>query len=393
MNNSRRLDTVVRNIPDQTEAYSTRLAFEEMARVTPTMAEVWLEQMEEKQLRIETEDQNKGNTNGCHNKTSSKRLRTRDVIDSLLNFKKYKRVKENTLVTYRKRFSQFERVSPWLPEEHESIMNYLNQFDGETGRHRRNHHDLLRMLYKHAIRVFGWPSNPLDAMDRPIVTEKPFKTLSLGQVCDIDGTPNDLTERVCLDLLLGHGWRQIEVRRILAQDILNIRDGLIWCRGKERYEWAPVLPETQKRLRELAQGLNGDQAIILAKRIYRGKREPLGEGGMAQFIARLYARAGINGMIGHELRKSFATLVTTASNDEFIAMRLLRDKIPGQNDRYINFPMSRLREALERYSPLRLIKQKETGSGLSHEPADSLVETGESRTPRPEEAVQNILQA
>ena len=74
-------------------------------------------------------------------------------------------------------------------------------------------------------------------------------------------------------------------------------------------------------------------------------------------------------------------------------MRLLRDKIPGQNDRYINFPMSRLREALERYSPLRLIKQKETGSGLSHEPADSLVETGESRTPRPRETTQNILQA
>ena len=73
-------------------------------------------------------------------------------------------------------------------------------------------------------------------------------------------------------------------------------------------------------------------------------------------------------MTGHELRKSFATLVTTASRDEFIAMRLLRDKIPGQSDRYINYSMPLLQEALQRYSPLRLIKQKEAGSRL--EPAD-----------------------
>jgi len=172
------------------------------------------------------------------------------------------------------------------------------------------------------------------------------------------------------------------VRRILAEDVLNIKDGLIWCRGKERDEFAPVLTETEQRLRELSQNLNGDQAIILANRIYRGERRPLGEDGMAQLIARLYARAGIIGLTGHDLRRSFATLVTTASNGEFIAMRLLRDKIPGQSDRYINFPIPRLREALERYSPLRLIEQKETGSSLGKEPANmSGGDGGESNSP------------
>jgi len=110
--------------------------------------------------------------------------------------------------------------------------------------------------------------------------------------------------------------------------------------------------------------------------------QPLGEDGMAQLVARLCARAGISGITGHDLRRSFATLVATASNDEFIAMRLIRDKIPGQNDRYIKFPMPRLREALERYSPLCLIKQKETGSGLSQEPANmSGGDGGESNSP------------
>ncbi len=370
MNNSKRLDAVIQNISDSTEAYSTRLAFEEMARVTPTMAEVWLEQLEEKQQRAETKDQDKINTNVAQNKLSGNKLRTRDVIDSLLDFRNYKRVKESTLGTYKKRLNQFDRAFPWLPGKPEPIMNYLNQFDSETGRHKRNHHDLLHMLYEHAVVNLGWPSNPLDVLGRPIVTKRPFKTLPLEQVREIDNTPDSLTERVCLDLLLGHGWRQVEVRRILAKDVLSIKDGLIWCRGKERNEMAPVLHDTEQRLRELAQSLNGDQAIVLANRIYRGKRRPLGEDGMAQLIARLYARAGIIGLTGHDLRRSFATLVAIASNDEFTTMRLLRDKIPGQNDCYINSPMSRLREALERYSPLRLIEQKETGSSLRKEPAN-----------------------
>jgi hypothetical protein len=38
-------------------------------------------------------------------------------------------------------------------------------------------------------------------------------------------------------------------------------------------------------------------------------------------------------------------------------------------------------------------EEKITGSGMSLEPDFKLVETGENRTPRPEEAAQNILQA
>ncbi|GAH82413.1 unnamed protein product, partial [marine sediment metagenome] len=37
-------------------------------------------------------------------------------------------------------------------------------------------------------------------------------------------------------------------------------------------------------------------------------------------------------------------------------MRLIRDKIPGYNDRYINTRLPHLVAALNRYSPLHLIK-------------------------------------
>jgi len=364
----------MRNIPDQVEAYSTKLALDEIAQTTPTLADMLVEQLEEKQQRTETND--------LKNETTNIQLRTRDVIDSLLGFKEYKRVKKSTLDTYRKRFDQFERAFPYLPDKTEPILVYLDQFDGETGRTKRNHHEIISMLYKYAVSDCNLHSSPFEGVGRPIVRKRPIRTLSFEQVLAIDTTPKSLTERACLDLLLGHGWRQIEVRRILAEDVLNIKDGLILCRGKQRDEFAPILPETEQRLRELAQGRNEKQSVILANRTRRGKREPLGEDGMSQLWARLFARAGITGITGHALRKTFATLVTHASGDEFLAMRLLRDIIPGQSERYIYFPQDKLRDALLKYSPLRLIHQKETGPGPKPEPADnSGGDGGESNSP------------
>jgi len=279
-------------------------------------------------------------------------VHTRDVITSLLKQKKNKRVKNSTLQTYEKHLYRFEREFPWMPEELSLILDYLAGFTGVTGRYKRNQQDLLNMLYRHATRFLGMPKNPMAGLERPQVAKRPIKTISLDTAWLLNNTLETLAERVALDMLLGHGWRQIEVRRILSADVVSIRDGLIFCRGKEREEWAPVLPEAEERLQELARGLSPSEYVFVSQRIYRGKREPLGEDVMSQLINRLYVRAGITGMTGHDLRRSFATLVTAASNDEFLAMRLLRDKIPGQSDRYINFPLIQLAEALKRYSPL-----------------------------------------
>ncbi len=84
-------------------------------------------------------------------------------------------------------------------------------------------------------------------------------------------------------------------------------------------------------------------------------------------INRLYQKAGIVGFKGHDLRRTFATLVTANSGDEFLAMRLLRDNVPGLSNRYIRYPMEHLVEALQKYSPLR---QAEEGSPLPKAEAD-----------------------
>ena len=81
-------------------------------------------------------------------------------------------------------------------------------------------------------------------------------------------------------------------------------------------------------------------------------------------IDRLFQRAGIQGFKGHDLRRTFATLVTKTSSDEYLAMRLLRDSVPGLSNRYIRYPMEHLVEALQKYSPLRQAGEDSTPQRL-----------------------------
>ena len=83
---------------------------------------------------------------------------------------------------------------------------------------------------------------------------------------------------------------------------------------------------------------------------------------------------------GHDLRRTFGTLVAEVSGDELLGMRLLRDRVQGVNDRYIIRDLSGL---LARYSPLRVIQ----GDSLTPDgrlPAlNGAGGEGETRTPTP----------
>ena len=309
---------------------------------------------------------------------------TQDVVDSLIRHKEYKGLKEGSIKTHKKRLGRFVKQHRFLPLDTETIMNYLEQLKRGTRRYMLNHHDSLNMLYEHAILFFGIETNPLRSLERPTITHQPIQTLSLEEVYHVNAVICLITERVIWELTVGHGWRQIEVRRITAADVRAIRDGVIWCRGKEREEFTPVLPETQLLLKQLADGLDDGECIIRSIRKRAGRTQPLGENGMRKWIQRMINRYDRKYQ-GHDLRRTFCTLVEEASGSECLAMRLARDKITGVNDRYINATPAKLRGNLLKYSPMRLITQMQTG--------ESLVETGESRTPRPEKATQNMLQA
>jgi hypothetical protein len=55
----------------------------------------------------------------------------------------------------------------------------------------------------------------------------------------------------------------------------------------------------------------------------------------------------------HGLRRTFATIVAEPSSDEMLAMRLIRDRLPGQTGLYIK---RNLGELLNRHTPLHLVR-------------------------------------
>jgi len=137
-----------------------------------------------------------------------------------------------------------------------------------------------------------------------------------------------------------------------------------------------VLPQTQGLLKQMAAGLAPGDHLFVSRFARQGKKRPLGEDGMSQLVERLFKRAGIEGFTGHDLRRTFATMVTVASKDELLAMRLIRDAVPGVGSRYIKYPMGQLVDALKMYSPAKLDGESEKPP--VPEATVDLVETGES---------------
>lgn len=219
-----------------------------------------------------------------------------------------------------------------MPSSLDPIFEFLEQFKGDTGRYRLEYFRYLKDIFQHAVRVFGFPRNPLEGIKSPLIKHKPIRTLRLDQFAKVNLTPQDINEAVVWQLLGGHGWRQIEVRRIAAGDARSAAanaDALIFIKGKEREEYGPILSETLSLLVQLADNLADDEFVLRSHRMRRGRNEALGEKGLRDLIQRLFARAEVD-YKGHDLRRTFCTLVRKASDDnESLAMRLIRDRCLG----------------------------------------------------------------
>jgi len=82
----------------------------------------------------------------------------------------------------------------------------------------------------------------MHGMKRPNIQEHMPNPMTLEQVGMFLSLDMSLKERAAAHLLAGHGWRQNEVLEVLAGEVRTISGGQMWCHGKQRAEWAPVLP-------------------------------------------------------------------------------------------------------------------------------------------------------
>ena len=147
--------------------------------------------------------------------------------------------------------------------------------------------------------------------------------MAAGAAVDaLDGAPEDEQERLVVDLLLGHGWRGVELRRLTAANVRSAREGEIWIWGKERKEFGPLLNETRDLLLRLAQGLSDDEPVLRARRTQYGVHQPLGDDGLRRWVEDLCRRAGLTEYKPHDMRRTFGTLVARHSGDSHLVERL-----------------------------------------------------------------------
>ena len=190
----------------------------------------------------------------------------------------------------------------------------------------------------------GWISmDPMAGMKRPNVKLQQPRSMDLGQVKEQIGLQHTARELAVLHLLGGLGWRQHEVLEMKVSDVRSMERGWIWCHGKEREEFAPILPETADLLRTLISEMEDDEQVIGS---VRGRAERFGSDGMRRMVKGLLARAGLTGFTGHNLRDTFATLVERKAGDLTVSMALIRDKVPGVASRYVTRDLPALLENL-----------------------------------------------
>lgn len=288
----------------------------------------------------------------------SRKVSTREVVDGFLK-SKASAVSKKSLESYRLTLNSLVAHYPVLPSTPEEIEQYFVRTSKRTGREvskRTAHgeHIVLGMLYKFANERHGFP-NVMEKVQRPVFREKEVYAFTREEAkAVLDEAAKKEMHLALFHLYLGHGWRLSEAVRANVGDISN---GDILVRGKKREEYMPLLPETKELLVKLANKRKPDQPVFLSQ-----WRRRLSHKQAYNIVKGIEARAGVmegkpadQGIATHTLRKTFATLMMDAGCEERIYQRLLRHEKRDSTSRYLDMSNDRLRQALERYSPLRLL--------------------------------------
>ena len=252
---------------------------------------------------------------------------------------------------------------------------------------------------------------PMEGVGLPDYESAEPNPLSIEEQRRVNELEMNLRDSCIWHLEYGHGWRPVSCEGLTADDVLEAvqrADGFILRTQKRRAgklttTRAPILPETLSLLEELVNvlQLRGKVAVFWGRR-----SEPLGEEGLYKAVKRLYERAGVrvrtkedrNGHIPYDLRDTFANTVEEAvgPGGRGVAERLMGHESGKSIELYL---VNRQPQELATYSPLRRMVCGK-GDGLWNSPSQKqnspakkteenssleLVETGESRTPRPNE--------
>ncbi len=274
---------------------------------------------------------------------------TQELIQKFLTSRRGT-IAEESLTSYRHTLSIFAKHCPTLLLTPEELESYFARFTER--RSAASAYSPIKQLYEFANARYGVP-NAMKSVKRARFKSKEPYSFTLDEARAVLNASRNDRELGLIHLYLGHALRLEEACRVNVGDIF---DGQINVRGKERYEYLPLLPETREILLRLANGRKPLEPLFSS---YKGRR--LCHKETYNIVKAILRRAGVTeGKDGqriatHTLRKTFATLVTHAGCNDRIVKRLLRHKTADITSLYVSMPMESLRANLERYSPIRLL--------------------------------------
>ena len=280
---------------------------------------------------------------------NTSRIATAEMVQKFL-LSRRGTIADESLTSYRHTLSIFAKYCPTLPLTPEELENYFARF--KERRSAASAYSPIKQLYEFCNARDDVP-NAMRSVKRARFKEKEPYSFTLHEARAVLNAGHNDREFGLIHLYLGHGFRLEEACRVNVGDIL---DSQINVRGKERYEYLPLLPETKDILLRLANGRSSKEPVFTS---FKGRR--LCHKETYNIVKAILKRAGVTeGKDGqriatHTLRKTFATLATHAGCNDRIVKRLLRHKTADITSLYVSMPMDDLRRNLERYSPIRLL--------------------------------------
>ena len=282
-----------------------------------------------------------------HQQPSS--VSTLEIADKFLASKRAAGLQPRSIGNYRQVLHSLALQYPILPSRPEEIETFLISKPSDSTR--LGVYKVLSAQYKFANQRFGVP-NIMVTVQKPRVKLKEPNCLTGNQVKMVLCAIRTDRERALVYLYLGQGLRLSEALRL---DIRDIGEDSLRIKGKERNESMPLLPEVRDALLKLAGNRGRNEPVFV------GQQGRLGRDMAEENIKTLFRRAGVDGVQQSPkiFRSTFASMLLDAGCDYYMVKRLLRHSSGWDvtHNHYIHLTNQKLKEMLERYSPLRQLNQ------------------------------------
>jgi integrase/recombinase XerD len=282
----------------------------------------------------------------------------KEYIDGYVNYlRKVKKSSENTVASYRRDLSKFEKyfAEKGITDLGEINETYINSYildmekQGMSMATVSRNIASIKSLYNYLMREGLVSANPAENIKPPKIVKKAPEVLTIGEVERLlsqptNKTPKEIRDKAMLELLYATGIRVTELVTLKLTDV-NIKLGFIVCHDGDRSRTVPVVEAAQKALSRYITEVRDDMSGGSDYLFFNCKGAPMTRQGFWKIIKHYAAMAGIDKDITpHMIRHSFASHMLNNGADIKAVQEMLGHVDVATTQIYLTDKQSRLKE-------------------------------------------------